>query len=244
LNETFQVEFGTPWLKVSGWQRAALAMKEQFSEDLFLARVGLFKAYVHTNRRVQYFFKDAVGKADNLIKEVEKASLGSIAATLQSTEQMISQSKILSTSLSEKIMHGGEKTSSILAAQSESIAREIAGYSRKMSGMFQQQAKVLSNAASSVFSLGQDIQTYRETHYVDEQKQLLKTWWKIFGMPQQYKDRLEARYARQAAEDEEVWGASHEKKPRLQRRRPQRDRPIRRSYMEDADIALFLHDSD
>ncbi|MCJ1326555.1 hypothetical protein MMC10_003220 [Thelotrema lepadinum] len=186
LNESFQVEFGTPWLKVSGWQRAAQAMTVQVREELVAAQTGLFKAYIHANKRVQYFFKDAVIGAGALMKEVEKFGLGSLSSTLKSTEQMVVQSKSLSSSLTQRIMKGSEKTSSILALQRETLAKDISNYSQKVSTMFTQQAKALTEATSSLnlVSLGEEIQSYRETHFREAQKKMLKAWWKVRGAPQ------------------------------------------------------------
>ena len=186
LNESFQVEFGTPWLKVSGWQRAAQAMTVQVREELVAAQTGLFKAYIHANKRVQFFFKDAVIGAGALMKEVEKFGLGSLSSTLKSTEQMVNQSKSLSSSLTQRIMKGSEKTSSILALQRETLAKDISTYSQKVSTLFAQQAKALTEATSgfNLVSLGEEIQSYRETHFREAQKKMLKAWWKVRGAPQ------------------------------------------------------------
>ena len=185
VNETFQVEFSTPWLKVSGWQNAAQAMTDQIREELVAAQTGLFKAYIQANRRVQFFFKDAVIRADTLLKEVEKFGLGSLASSLKSTEQMVTQSKMLTATLSQKIMKGGEKTSNVLASQRQSLADDISSYSQRLSNLFFQQARFLSDATSGLglVALGEEIQTYREQHFREAQKTLLRAWWKVRGAP-------------------------------------------------------------
>ena len=185
LNETFQVEFGTPWLKVSGWQRAAQAMTEQVREELVAAQTGLFKAYVHANRRVQFFFKDAVIRADTLLKEVEKFGLGSLSSTLKSTEQMVNQSKSLSAAISQRILKGREKTSSVLASQRQTLAKDISKYSHSITALFVQQANALTEVTSglNLVSLGEEIQAYREKHFREAQKKMLHAWWKVRGAP-------------------------------------------------------------
>ena len=185
LNETFQVEFGTPWLKVSGWQRAASAMTDQVREELVAAQTGLFKAYINANKRVQFFFRDAVIGAAALMKEVEKFGLGSLTSTFKSTEQMVTQSRSLSSLLSQRLLKGGEKTSNMLALQRENLAKDLSSYSHKLSSVFTEQARAISAATSSLnlVSLGEEIQSYRETHFREAQKQMLKAWWKVRGAP-------------------------------------------------------------
>ena len=216
LNQTFQVEFGTPWLKVSGWQRAAQAMTEQVRDELVAAQTGLFKAYVHANRRVQFFFKDAVDRSNGMIKEVEKLGFGSIASTLKSTEQMVAQTKTLTLAIADRFRHGSKLTSTLLFSQRQNLARDISSYSRKMSSLFTQQAKGLTDVASkfSVFAIGQEIQAYRETHFRQTQINMLRAWWKISGAPAR-------RRARQDLEDEDVWGDGSSKRKRV-------NRPLRR----------------
>ena len=185
FNETFQVEFGTPWLKVSGWQRAAQAMTDQVREELVAAQTGLFRAYAQANKRVQFFFKDAVIRADTLLKEVEKFGLGSLASTITSTEQMVNQSKSLSLSIAQRLRKGHEKTSSVLAAQRQSLAQDISGYSQRVTALFVQQARALGEATSglNLVSLGEEIQSYRENHFREAQKKMLQAWWKVRGAP-------------------------------------------------------------
>ena len=186
LNQTFQVEFGTPWLKVSGWQKAAEAMTEQIREDLVAAQSGLFKAYGYANKRVQYFFKDAVVRADTLLKEAEKFGLSSLTSTLQSTEQMVNHSKELSSSLTQRIRKSSGSTSDYLLVQRKVLGKEISSYSRKMSSVLAQHATALTEAASglNLGALGQEIQAYRETHFREAQIKLLQTWWGVSGIPE------------------------------------------------------------
>lgn len=205
VHEIFHVDLGNPWLKISGWQRAALLMKEHLTEDFFTARVGLLNAYSHTNTRVQYFFKDAVIKADSLMKEAEKISLDSFSCTLQNTDQLLSQTKSFTLSLTERLRLAAlSHTPALFSIQHESLSRDLSEYSKKISTLFITQAKSLSNAASSLVSIGQDIQAYRSTHFVHEQKRLLRTWWSVFGIPSHLKTKMQDR-SRQDLLDEEIW---------------------------------------
>ena len=191
INETIQVDFGTPWLKVAGWQTAAQALTDQVREELHFAQSGLTKAYEHTSIGFQGFMRDAVRRAEHVLKEVEKVGLMSISQTAKRTEIMVSQSKDLTRAISETIHRQTERTSSRWA-NSLNLRKDIITYTRRMSALFAHQAKTLSEAATglNVVALAQEIQDYRETHLQEAQKQALHMWWKLRGMPPTGKSKL------------------------------------------------------
>ena len=186
VSEAFQVEFSTPWSKVAGWQKTAQVMADQVREELQSAHSGLAKACQHANKRLQTFFQDAAIKADNVLKEVEKAGLQSLQHTTKTTEAMINQSRQLSHTLSKRIQTQGGRASSKLASQRQHLQRDLLIYTRKMSALFSQQATSLAEAASglNIVALGQEVQEYRERHLRETQKKMLHAWWNVRGPPQ------------------------------------------------------------
>ena len=185
INETFQVQFSTPWSKVAGWQKAAQVMTDQVREELQSAHSGLAKACQHANKRLQTFFQGAAVRADGVLREVEKVGLQSLQHTSRTTEAMINQSRQLSHTLSQRLQSHGERASSKLASQRQSLQRDLLVYTRKMSVLFSQQATSLAEAASglNVLALGQEIQEYRENHLREAQKKILHAWWNVRGPP-------------------------------------------------------------
>jgi len=183
VNETFQVDFGTPWLKLAGWKRAAQALTEQVREELQSAQSGLNTAYGQTSTGVQAFMRDAVKKAESVLKEVEKIGMTSLNQTSKTTEMMIAQSIELSRGLSLHFHKHSIKAPRLARRKAMS---DVYNYTRKMSTLFTHQAQQLTEAATglNVMALGQEFQQLRERHLRKSQKKALKMWWKVRGLPE------------------------------------------------------------
>lgn len=183
VNETFQVDFGTPWLKLAGWKRAAQALTEQVREELQSAQIGLNTAYGQTSAGVQAFMRDAVKKAESVLKEVEKIGMTSLNQTSKTTEMMIAQSKELSRGLSLQFHKHHIKAPRLARRKAMS---DVYSYTRRMSTLFTHQAQQLTEAATglNVMALGQEFQQLRERHLRKSQKKALKMWWKVRGLPE------------------------------------------------------------
>ena len=200
LNETFQVDFGTPWLKVASWKNAAQAVTEQVRDELQTAQSGLSSAYEHTSTGIQSFMRDAVKKADGVLKEVEKIGMSSLNQTARTTEVMVAQSMELSRTLSRHLNRSGSQATSRLGARKRALHRDIQQYTQRMSAVFTQQANALTDAATglNVAILAQEVQEYRETHLVEAQKKVLRMWWKLRGLPRRKAHVLERRKERRS----------------------------------------------
>ena len=191
INETFQVDFGSPWLKLAPWKKASQVTTEQVREELHSAQTGLVNVYEHTSVGVQAFMRDAIIKAECALREVEKVGMISLNQTVKTTEMMLAQSKELSRSIAAQLQRGGTLAKSRLMAQRQHLHNEIAGFTRKMAFLLSRQAQTVSDAAArlNVIALAHDIQEYRETHLVESQKQAIRMWWTLRGGPPPKKPR-------------------------------------------------------
>ena len=191
INETFQVDFGTPWLKIAGWKNAAQLVTEQVREEFQSAQSGLSTAYEHTSSGIQSFMRDAVKKADGVLKEVEKISLISLNQTAKTTEIMVTHSKELSRAVSKHLNRRGCQASYQITARRRALRHDVKEYTRRMSAILAQQAQVLTEAATglNMAALAQEVQDYREKHLVETQKKALRMWWRVRGLPHQKKSR-------------------------------------------------------
>ena len=200
LNETFQVAFGTPWLKVASWKNAAQLVTEQVRDEFQTAQSGLSSAYEHTSTGIQAFMRDAVKRADGVLKEVEKIGSFSLNQTAKTTEIMVAQSKELSRTLSRHLNRSGSQATSRLAMRRQALRHDIQQYTQRMSVIFTQQASALTEAAIglNVANLADEVQEYRETHFVEAQKKVLHAWWKLRGLPRGKLPVLERRKERRS----------------------------------------------
>ena len=185
INETFQVEFGNPWLNFAGWKRATQVVTGQVHERLHSAQTGLTNLYENAGSGIQVFAQSAIDSANYALKEVEKAGMISLNESAKTTDLMIHQSRELLRTFSEQIHRRSTTVTLYLVAQRNDIQIEIASLPQKMSSLLSRQSDIISKAATrlNVVRLANDIQIYRETHLVESQKQALRIWWTIRGGP-------------------------------------------------------------
>ena len=185
FNETFQVDFGSPWLNVAGWKRASRMATEQVREELYSAQTGLTYVYEQTSTGIQAFVRGTFNRANCALKEVEKAGMISFNKTAKTTGIVITQSMELSYTLSEQLHRHNIVVTSQFRRQRENLHSEIASLTQKMSSLFSHQSRIISQAAArlNVVALANEIQEYRETHLVESQKQAIRMWWTMRGGP-------------------------------------------------------------
>lgn len=71
LEQTTQVDFGTPWLKIANWKRAASTLSTELVKDLNTAQTGLSKAYDRLYTDLQVAMGDVVKRSHLLQQEVD-----------------------------------------------------------------------------------------------------------------------------------------------------------------------------
>ncbi|RAH40396.1 uncharacterized protein BO95DRAFT_447947 [Aspergillus brunneoviolaceus CBS 621.78] len=69
FTQTTSVDFGTPWLKIQKWRRAAHAISSQFLKEFGSAQTGLSEAYERICTDLQVLMGDVVKKAHFLRRE-------------------------------------------------------------------------------------------------------------------------------------------------------------------------------
>lgn len=96
LKETTQVDFGTPWLKIANWKRAASAVSSQLVQDLGTAQTGLSRAYDRLRTDLQVAMGDAVKRSHVLRQEVDVFHHDSVQLSLDTRNAVLARSKQLS----------------------------------------------------------------------------------------------------------------------------------------------------
>ena len=187
IEEKFQVEFGTPWMKVRGWWKAARAMADQVKEDFAAAQKNMSKARELASRQLE--------KAEQAFREVEKVSISSLRMTTKTAKIVLGHSSDLSRALSRRL-------SQTTALQQGKLHKEISDYSKLMSAALVDQIKQLRGAAAGfdLLALHHRFQFYREQNFRKAQIRMLHAWWKIRGQPR-LAERLKRDRARRSGRD-------------------------------------------
>ncbi|PGG99994.1 hypothetical protein AJ79_08356 [Helicocarpus griseus UAMH5409] len=89
IEQVTEVDFGTPWLKIANWKKAAQELSFQLRKDLNAAQAGLSDAYSRV-------FTDLHEMSDTLRTEAESAGSNTMQRALKATGLMLAKSKQLS----------------------------------------------------------------------------------------------------------------------------------------------------
>ena len=78
IKESFQLDFGTAWLKVASWRKAASTLSTQLQKDLSLATNSLSTALGQVSTDVMAVYSQASGQASSARKRLRDAQVSSI----------------------------------------------------------------------------------------------------------------------------------------------------------------------
>lgn len=134
LAQVTQVDFGTPWLKIENWKRAAQAISWQFARDLTTAQTSLSVAYDRLYTDLQELMGDVVKKAHSLRHDANflQSDATQFPAIVQN---ILANSKQLSETLHRNTAQQLQAASTVLQERRDKVnqeARELVsrGWSR------------------------------------------------------------------------------------------------------------------
>lgn len=186
INESFEVELGTSWLKASTWNRATRVISSSFSKnrDLVLASVmGQYRGY---GSNVGSLLAWRIGKVDEARQEARKASKASPnqaskTADLSQRKTMDSLRKLLL-----RVCDGSKVAALQMHLQAQQVRRDITGHFTTRSLPLREETQRLSHAvAGNLRKIAYSVARSQSSHLRTTQKEALKFWWKIRGLPRQ-----------------------------------------------------------
>lgn len=184
IDESFLVDFGTPWLKMVGWKRAAQILTEQIQRDWGKAQTSLASVVNHTNTGLRTFMGDAARVANGFRRKAERIGKTSLNQITKATDLIMTQTKVLSCSVSRDFRSQGLAASKRLSAKRGKFQQELAGRAREASRLMSHYARVFSQAATGVDvqEIAHEIAVFRKRHLRETQKSALRLWWRIRGL--------------------------------------------------------------
>lgn len=96
LQQVTEVDFGTPWMKIANWKKAAQVVSSRLMKDLSTAQTGLSEVYDRLSMDLQVWMGDAVKRSHFLRREAETLRRDSMQLTLETRDAVLSKSKQLS----------------------------------------------------------------------------------------------------------------------------------------------------
>lgn len=191
INENFEVDFGSSWLKVAGWKQATRALTDTLRDDLQSVQTHLSLAYDHAKTGFSKFVRQRRKKiADQ--NEAEKAILKShLRAAVKTKELIVAQTRDLQRGLAVRLHATRTSTSTQIRERAGKITKDLTLYTCNRTSKFSRQAREIARSATSldIKALAKSVGNLRRRHLRDMQKRALKTWWKIRAPAEQKKMR-------------------------------------------------------
>ncbi|KNG84836.1 hypothetical protein ANOM_006318 [Aspergillus nomiae NRRL 13137] len=123
LHQTTSVDFGTPWLKITNWRRAAQVISSQFMGDFNTAQVGLSEVYSRLCTDLQVLMGDVVKKTHLLRREANVLRHGT-GQLSEKKDVVIARSKQLSEVVRRTAVHPFLAVSSVLQEKTIKVNQE------------------------------------------------------------------------------------------------------------------------
>ena len=185
INETFEVDFGSSWLKIAGWKRATRALSESVQMELSQVQTSLSDIYDRTKTEITTMVQKHSKPFDRQ-KGLDQAVSGHhYRLGLKTRDLVVAQTKDITRHLSRRLHNGSSVASAQAKAISKGATKQLARYARNRTAVISHQARVLRRAAGGIDikRLFHGFRDSRRNTIRDTQKMLLKSWWRIRGLP-------------------------------------------------------------
>ena len=195
INENFEVDFGSSWLKVAGWKRATRAFRESIRDDLRSLKTTLENIYDQAKTGFAASLEQQRAKV-KAQKETEKAFIRSHYKTAVRTKKLL-VAKTTNFTRNFK-MHIHERKG-IISKQIRETARQVSNdvrlYTRNKTSMISQRTRLLARAATTVNvnKAAHGILDTKRKQIREAQKAALKMWWKLRGVPKHQSVKVKAQ---------------------------------------------------
>lgn len=117
--QTTTVDFGTPWLKVASWRKAAQMVSSHLMRDLSTAQTGLSEIYGRLSTDLQLWVGDAVSRTHELRRDARALGPTSLPLPRGATESVLSRSKELTEIVKRNALQQFSAASAVIQRQTK-----------------------------------------------------------------------------------------------------------------------------
>lgn len=188
INESFAVEFGTSWLKVFTWKTATQVISNSIDKSRDTILASILYPYHRFTGKFEHLVPWRSRMADKAPGETGKPPISSSnqlnkSATVAHTIAADFPRKVLL-----RLVDGSNAASKDIICQAKQLYRGITAYTYNSSLVLAGESQRLSQAvAGNLQKVAHDMVHLKSTHLRTSQKNALKLWWKIRGLPRQEK---------------------------------------------------------
>jgi len=124
LDQMTQVDFGTPWLKIASWKRAAHAVSSQLLKDINTAQAGLTEISNRLSTDLQSWMGDVVERSHALWQGTKPLRRDSIPFSRGTSETVLSRSKRLSEAVRRGALQKFASAAMVLQEHARALNRD------------------------------------------------------------------------------------------------------------------------
>lgn len=193
VNENFEVDFGSSWLKAAGWKKATRVLEESVRGDLYSVQTSLSTVYDHTKTGLSTFVQQQSKKVAVLRSSNGVSFKSPLKVATRTKGLIVAQTKDLQRTFSKRVSRVA--ASSQISRRADAFTKDLTLYTRNKTWVVWHRARVLARAATGVDvkSLVSRAGDFRRSHLRETQKKALKTWWSLRGAPPQKKMKARAK---------------------------------------------------
>ena len=189
VNETFEVDFGSSWLKIAAWKESTRTVSESVRNEF-----GQIQASFITG-----FEKARVNILTSLLRYSDVNSWqheigeGRIARQLQqgarTMDPVVAHTKDLTRHLARKFRNGSTFTAEHVKNTGKMLTRKLTEYVHHKNTILLQRAQIVSSAIADtdVQALIRKPYRLKSSSFRNAQKTALRIWWRIRGIPKRKK---------------------------------------------------------
>lgn len=195
VNETFKIDFRSSWLKADSWKRASRALASSMQRDLVLVQNGLGYFYNQTKTELSTFVQISNNLNSNT---TQRGPAASVAKPLQDLALVMTKklhagrqeaSKQMQALTMDLMVVRRDLVSAVneLRASSDGLVRKpISPLSDLLSRLRKQTSWPVRSTLHGMPRSFSESLTAVKWQYREAQKNLLKTWWRVKGVPRRH----------------------------------------------------------
>jgi hypothetical protein len=127
MEQTTGVDFGTPWLKIANWRKAAYAITSQLLKDINTVQTGLWEVSVRLPPGLQEWMGDVVRTPHDLWNGVESLRRDSLQLTRETRDLVLSRARQLSHDVKSRALRNLASASLAIQDHARELRRDVQG---------------------------------------------------------------------------------------------------------------------
>lgn len=185
VNESFEVEFGTSWLKASTWKKATQVISSSIDKNCDIILASIMAPYHGFAMNLGHLVPWRSKTADEEPQETGKPPIASPNQATKSTDILHTSTADFFRKFLLRLGDGSNAASKQVILQAQQLRKGITGYSTDSSLLLEEIQRLSQAVAGNLRNIAHDVARLQSTHLRTTQKEALKFWWKIRGLPRQ-----------------------------------------------------------